>query len=134
MTTTPHANANEAYEDRLTRVEAIVEANARSIGNLREVEAIVEANARSIGQLRDEAADFRAGFSDLRAGFNELREGQALLTQVLVEQRDLNAEFRRNTNAALDRIDRTMLRFDQNLAEFRRTLDYLLRREGENRG
>ena len=110
MTTTPHANANEAYEDRLTRVEAIV-----------------EANARSIGQLRDEAADFRAGF-------NELREGQALLTQVLVEQRDLNAEFRRNTNAALDRIDRTMLRVDQNLAEFRRTLDYLLRREGENRG
>ena len=129
MTITSHANPPE---DRLSRVEAIAEANAIAIReNAIAINHLREENAIAINHLREEAADcrnqLREEAANFRAGFSELREGNALLAQFLVEQRELNAEFRRNTNAALDRIDRT-------LAEFRKTLDYLLRKEGGNPG
>ena len=96
---------------------------------LSRVEAIAEANAIAISQLREESADFRASFS-------KLREGQALLTQILVEQRELNAEFRRSTNVALDEFRRStnaaLDRIDLTLGEFRKILDYLLSRDGGN--
>jgi len=45
-----------------------------------------------------------------------LREGQAMLMQMMVEERQARQEFRQITNAALDRIDRTLeeLRRDRN--------------------
>lgn len=48
------------------------------------------------------------GIANLRILVGDLREGQALLTQMLVEEREARQEFRRTTNAALDRIDRTL--------------------------
>jgi hypothetical protein len=45
---------------------------------------------------------------DLRILVGDLREGQALLTQFQAEDREALAEFRRATNASLDRIDLTL--------------------------
>ncbi len=76
---------------------------------LDQLAGLVRENTISIGELRGSVTDLRALSSDLR-------EGQAMLMQMMVEERQARQEFRQITNAALDRIDRTLeeLRRDRN--------------------
>ncbi len=67
----------------------------------RETTVLARTNTETI------AANSQA-ISDLQGLVSNLREGQAILTQILVEEREARQEFRRTTNAALDRIDRTL--------------------------
>lgn len=91
--------------------------------SLRETAALTTRNAEAIAADRETiSANNRAiaanseAIADLRTLVSELREGQAILTQILVEEREARQEFRRTTNAALDRID-------QALEELRRDRD-----------
>ncbi len=59
-------------------------------------------NAIAIRQLEQESEDFWAEVLGLQASFNESWEKQVLLAQILVEQRELNAEFCCSANVALD--------------------------------
>ena len=81
------------------------------------VEAIARANVEAV--------------ANHQAIINELREGQALLTQFLVEQREQNAEFRRTTNATLDRMERTQRELAETLAAQNRRMDEQNRRMDE---
>lgn len=76
---------------------------------LDQLAGLVRGNTIAIGELRGSVTDLRALSSDLR-------EGQAMLMQMMVEERQARQEFRQITNAALDRIDRTLeeLRRDRN--------------------
>ncbi|WP_374791856.1 hypothetical protein [Aerosakkonema funiforme] len=75
---------------------------------------IVEANTQGIADLRSAVERNTQGIESLRVLVGDLREGQALLTQMLVEEREARQEFRRTTNAALDRIDRTLEELKRN--------------------
>ncbi len=68
---------------------------------VRETTVLARTSAEAI------AANSQA-IADLRVLVSDLREGQAILTQILVEEREARQEFRRATNAALDRIDRAL--------------------------
>lgn len=69
---------------------------------------IANQNTIAISELRGSVNELRGSVDDLRAGISELREGQALLTEMFVQQQEQLIEFRRTTNATLDRIDRTL--------------------------
>ena len=84
---------------------------------LDKIEAIAKANVKAV--------------ANHQAIINELREGQALLTQFLVEQREQNAEFRRTTNATLDRMERIQREQAETLAAQGRRMEEQNRRIDE---
>jgi hypothetical protein len=83
---------------------------------VRENTITIAANSEAIAELRGSVTELRGSVTDLRALSVDMREGQAMLMQMMVEERQARQEFRQVTNAALDRIDRTLeeLRRDRN--------------------
>lgn len=84
-------------------------------GVVRETAAVARENTQAIAGMRvnveantQAIAENTQAIADLRTPVVDLREGQAMLTQMLVEEREARQEFRRVTNEALDRIDRTL--------------------------
>ncbi|MCL6435761.1 MAG: hypothetical protein K6T90_16420 [Leptolyngbyaceae cyanobacterium HOT.MB2.61] len=75
---------------------------------VRETTVLARTSAEAIAANSQAIAANSQAIADLRVLVSDLREGQAILTQILVEEREARQEFRRATNAALDRIDRAL--------------------------
>jgi|GEM_PF-4205893 len=122
----------DTFEDRLEATRQIVEANSLGI------------------------AELRANQAEMHQTQSQLQIAQAQLVQMFSQQQDSLQEFKRTTNAALDRMERNQAETNRELealrqeqmalrqeqmalrqeqlgmqTEIRRILDYLLRRDSE---
>ncbi len=100
-------------DERLDQLASMV---AQIAGAVNENRSQIAENSRQIAENGQQIAENGRQIDNLRISVTELREGQAILTQMFVQEREAMQDFRRTTNAALDRIDRT--------------LDYLMRERG----
>ena len=98
-----------SIDERLERLLVLAEAHDRKIeasdrkieASDRKIEASdrkIEANERQITELRNTH----------QQQLDELREANRLLVQIVSQQQDDLREYKKTTNAALDRIDRTL--------------------------
>ncbi len=114
-------NIDERLERLLSAAELHerqIEANSRQIeANSRQIEANgrqIEANGRQIEANGQQLAELRNMVASHDQHIAELREANALLVRMMSQQQDELREYKKTTNAALDRIDRTlMLLFEQ---------------------
>ena len=88
--------------DQLTQLDGDTAVLARNNSEM------IAANSQAIAALRGTTRENARAIDDLRILVADLREGQAILPQILVEEREARQEFRCTTNAALDRIDHTL--------------------------
>ena len=91
-----------SIDERLERLVSLAEFHNQQIeSNSRQIESNsrqIESNSRQIAELREIYS----------SQISELREANALLVQMVSQQQDELREYKKTTNAALDRIDRTL--------------------------
>ena len=110
-----HEQQIEAHKQQNAAHEQQIEANRQQLVGLRDLfqqqnaahDRRIEAHDRQIEANRQQLAQ-------LQNWTAELREANVLLVQMVSKQQDELQQYKKTTNAALDRIDRTlMLLFEQ---------------------
>ena len=95
-----------SIDERLERLVGLAEVHDRQIGELRDTLSQHSAeHDRQIGELRDLLSQQSVEHD---RQISELREANALLVRIVSQQQDELQEYKRSTNEALDRIDRTL--------------------------